>query len=184
MKKVVPHDRPLKWTKSKGWSVRKQKPTKPAQKVVQPRSSGHPPLGMSRCFIVYSSSMCCYTQLWGGTSMNMCYWSNMFAYSGWGHHKFCLLTCWSGRHGRRRCNLKRPLYIRYLYYLITRVDDLYWAESLLREQNNSWDLLFLKCVGAFSSPSYTKRQGAYVEHQKWRMVWPLGPGSPRAPRLD
>jgi hypothetical protein len=27
--------------------------------------------------------------------------------------------------------------IKYLYYLITRADDLHRAESLLREQNNS-----------------------------------------------
>jgi hypothetical protein len=28
-------------------------------------------------------------------------------------------------------------------------------------------------TGAFGSPSSTKRQGAYVEHQKWRTVRPL-----------
>jgi hypothetical protein len=38
MKKVVPHNRPVKQTKSKGRSVLKQKPTKLTQKVAQPRS--------------------------------------------------------------------------------------------------------------------------------------------------
>jgi hypothetical protein len=62
----------------------KKRPTTPAQKVVQPRSPGHPPLGMSRCFPVYSSPMCCPTQPWGGMAMNLYYWPNLFAYSGWG----------------------------------------------------------------------------------------------------
>jgi hypothetical protein len=31
------------------------------------------------------------------------------------------------RHGRRRFNPKRPMYIKYLYYLITRADDLHRA---------------------------------------------------------
>jgi hypothetical protein len=53
MKKVVPHNRPIKQTKSKGQSVQKQKPTKPAQKVAQPRSPSHPPLGMAWFFPVY-----------------------------------------------------------------------------------------------------------------------------------
>jgi hypothetical protein len=47
MKKVVPHNWPIKQTKSKGQSVRKQKPTKPAQKVAQPRSPNPPPPGMA-----------------------------------------------------------------------------------------------------------------------------------------
>jgi hypothetical protein len=50
MKTVVPHNQPIKQTKSKGWSVRKQKPTKPAQKVAQPRLPSHPLLGMAWCF--------------------------------------------------------------------------------------------------------------------------------------
>jgi hypothetical protein len=43
MKKVVPHNRPIKPTKSKRRSVRKQKLTKTAQKVAQLRSPSHPP---------------------------------------------------------------------------------------------------------------------------------------------
>jgi hypothetical protein len=35
-------------------------------------------------------------------------------------------------------------FIKYLYYLIVRADGLHRAESLLREQNNSWGQLFLK----------------------------------------
>jgi hypothetical protein len=70
-KKVVPHNRPIKQTKSKERSMRKQMPTKPAQKVAQPRSSGHPLPGMAWCFLlVYPSLMCCPTQVWGGTTMN------------------------------------------------------------------------------------------------------------------
>jgi hypothetical protein len=39
-------------------------------------------------------------------------------------------------------------------------------------------------AGAFGSPSSTKKAGAYVGHQNERTVWPLGPNSLRAPRLD
>jgi hypothetical protein len=46
-KKVVPHNRPIKQTKSKGRSVRKQKPTKRTQNVAQPRSPCHPPPGIA-----------------------------------------------------------------------------------------------------------------------------------------
>jgi hypothetical protein len=88
MKKVVPHNRPIKQTKSKGQSVLKQKPTKPTKKVAQPRSPCHPPPGIAWCFPVYPSSMCCPTHVWGGTMMNPYYWPNSFAYLGWGHHKF------------------------------------------------------------------------------------------------
>jgi hypothetical protein len=63
--------------------MRKQKSIRPPQKVVQPRSPGHPPLWMSRCFPVYSSLMCCPTQVWVGTVMNPYYWPNRFAYAGW-----------------------------------------------------------------------------------------------------
>jgi hypothetical protein len=45
MKKAVPHNRPIKQTKSKERSARKQKPTKPTQKVAQPRSPCHTPPG-------------------------------------------------------------------------------------------------------------------------------------------
>jgi hypothetical protein len=37
----------------------------------------------------------------------------------------------------KKMQSKWPLYIKYLYYLITRSDDLHRAESLLWEQNNS-----------------------------------------------
>jgi hypothetical protein len=59
----------------------------------------------------YSSPMCCPTQVWGGTVMSRYYLSNLFAYSDGGTTSFCLLTCWSGRYGRRGCNPKRPLCI-------------------------------------------------------------------------
>jgi hypothetical protein len=48
-KKAVAHNRPIKQTKSKGRSMRKQKPTKRAQKVAQPRSLCHPPSGIAWC---------------------------------------------------------------------------------------------------------------------------------------
>jgi hypothetical protein len=110
-KKLVPHDQPIKWTKSKRWYMQKQRPTKPAKKVVQPRSLGHPPPGISRYCPVYSSPMCCPTQVWGGTVMSRYYLSNLFAYLDGGTTSFCLLTCWSGRYGQRGCNPKRPLWI-------------------------------------------------------------------------
>jgi hypothetical protein len=91
MKKVVPHNRPIKPMKSKRRSVRKQKPTKTAQKVAQPRSPSHPSLEIARCFLVYPSPMCCPTHVWGGTAMNPYYWPNPFAFLGWGTTSFCLL---------------------------------------------------------------------------------------------
>jgi hypothetical protein len=84
MKKVVPHNRPIKQTKSKGRSVRKQKPTKRTQKVAQPRSPCHPPPGIAWCVPFYPSPMCCPAHVWGGTAMNSYYWPNLFAYLGWG----------------------------------------------------------------------------------------------------
>jgi hypothetical protein len=86
-KKTIPHDRPIKRTKSKGRSVQKQRLTKPTQEVVQPRSPCHLLLGMSRCFPVCSSPMCCPTQVWGGTTINPYYWPNSFAYSDLEYHK-------------------------------------------------------------------------------------------------
>jgi hypothetical protein len=64
--------------------MQKQRLTKLAQEVVQPRSPGHPPLGMLWCFPLYSSSMCCPTQVWGGMALNPYYWLNPFTYLGWG----------------------------------------------------------------------------------------------------
>jgi hypothetical protein len=77
-------NRPIKPMKSKGWSMRKQKPTKMAQKIAQSRSSSHPPPGIAWCFPDYPSSMCCPNHVWGGTAMNMYYWPNPFACLGWG----------------------------------------------------------------------------------------------------
>jgi hypothetical protein len=107
--------------------------------------------------------MCCPTQVWGSTTMNLYYWPNPFAYSGWGHHKFLSINMlirqtWSKRMQSEMASVHQSS-IKYLYYLITRADDLHRAESLLREQNNSWDLLFLKCASSFGLPSSTKRQG-------------------------
>jgi hypothetical protein len=84
MKKVVPHNRPIKQTKSKGRYVRKQKPTKWTQKVAQPRSPCHSPPGITWCVPFYPSPMCCPAHVWGGTAMNSYYWPNLFAYLGWG----------------------------------------------------------------------------------------------------
>jgi hypothetical protein len=73
MKKAVPHNRPIKQTKSKGRPVRKQKPTKRTQRVAQPRSPYHPPPGIAWCVPFYPSPMCCPTHVWGGTAMNLYY---------------------------------------------------------------------------------------------------------------
>jgi hypothetical protein len=80
--KAVPHDRPIKQSKSKSQSVQRQRPTKPTPKVVQPRSPTYPPLGMSWYFPVYSSPMCCPIQVLSGTTMNLYYLPNTFTYSG------------------------------------------------------------------------------------------------------
>jgi hypothetical protein len=82
MKKAVPHNRPIKQTKSKGRPV--QKPTKRTQRVAQPRSPCHPPPGIAWCVPFYPSPMCCPAHVWGGTAMNSYYWPNPFAYLGWG----------------------------------------------------------------------------------------------------
>ena len=134
-KKVVPHDRPIKQTKSKRRFEQKPMSTKLTQKVVQPRSPGHPPLGMAWCFPIYPSPMCCPTQVWGGTAMSPYCWLNLFAYSGSGHHMMVRQT-WPKRMQSETAFVHQSS-MNYLYYLITRVDDLHRDESLLREQNNS-----------------------------------------------
>jgi hypothetical protein len=85
---IVPHNRPIKQTKSKGRSVQKQKPTKRIQKVAQPRSPCHPPPGIAWCVPFYPSSMCCPAHVWGGTAMNLYYWPNPLLIWARGHHKF------------------------------------------------------------------------------------------------
>jgi hypothetical protein len=91
-----------------------------------------------------------------------------------GHHRFLLIDMLIRQITPKRMQSEttsmHQSFIKYLYYLITRADDLHRYESFLWEQNNSWDLLFPKRVGAFGSPSSTKRHKACVEHQKWRMV--------------
>jgi hypothetical protein len=141
MKTAIPHNRPIKQTKSKGQSVRKQKPTKPAQKVAPPGSSSHPPPGIAWCFPVYPSPMCCPTHVWGGTTMNQYYWPSPFAYLGWGHHKFLpidmlIRQTWPKMMQSETTSVHQSS-IKYLYYLIMRADDLHRGESLLWEQNNS-----------------------------------------------
>jgi hypothetical protein len=147
MKKVVPHNRPIKPTKSKRRFVRKQKLTKTTQKVAQLRSPSHPPPRIAWCFPFYPSPMCCPTHVRGGTAMNSYYWPNPFAYLGWGHHKFCLLTGWSGRHGRRGCNPKRPLCIKVSsrIYIIWSQDPMtcielnpYFGNKVAHEANCFW----------------------------------------------
>jgi hypothetical protein len=95
--------------------------------------------------------------------MNLYYWPNLFDYSGWGHHKFLpidmlIRQTWPKRMRSETTSVHQSS-IKYLYYLITRANDLHQVESLLWEQNNSCDLLFPKCAGAFGSPSSTKSQG-------------------------
>jgi hypothetical protein len=72
--------------------MQRQRPTKLAQKVVQPRSPAHPPPKMLWYFRIYSLLMRCPTQVWHGTIMNLYYLPIPFAYSGWGHHKFLLIN--------------------------------------------------------------------------------------------
>jgi hypothetical protein len=97
------------------WSVWKQRSTKLAQNVVQPSSPDHPPPGMSWCFPVYSSSMCYPTQVWAVRQW-ICITSPIRLLIRAGRTtSFCLLTCWSSRHGRRRCNLKWPMCIKVLW---------------------------------------------------------------------
>jgi hypothetical protein len=92
MKKVVPLDRPIKRTKSKRLSVQKQRLTKPTQNVVQPRLSRHPLPRISWYFLIYSSPMCCPTQVRGGTTMNSYYLPNNLLIQASGTTSFCLLT--------------------------------------------------------------------------------------------
>jgi hypothetical protein len=58
-------------------------------------------------------------------------WLNLFAYSGWGHHKFLpidmlIRQTWSKMMQSETTSVHQSS-IKYLYYLITRVDDLYRA---------------------------------------------------------
>jgi hypothetical protein len=74
-------------------------------------------------------------------AMNLYCWLNPFAYSSWRHHKFLSIDMlirqtWTKRMQSETASMHQSS-IKYLYYLITRVDDLHRAESLLQEQNNS-----------------------------------------------
>jgi hypothetical protein len=73
--------------------------------------------------------------------MNPYYWSNPFSYSGWGHYKFLPLDMLIRQTRPKRMQSEmtsmHQISIKYLYYLITRSDDLRRVESLLLEQNNS-----------------------------------------------
>jgi hypothetical protein len=134
-KKAIAHNRPIKHTKSKRRSLWKQRLTKPAQNVVQPRLAGHPPLGMAWCFPVYPSPMCCPTQVWGITTMNSYYWTNLFAYSCWAHHKvlpinMLIRQTWSNRIQSKMASMHQNS-IKYLYYLNTKDGDLHRVGSLL-----------------------------------------------------
>jgi hypothetical protein len=125
-KKAVPHNRPIKQTKSKRWSVLKQRLTKLDQNVVRPRSPGHPPLGWHgasqsihpRCVVLLK---CNVVQRWICITGLIC-----LIIRGGGTTSFCLLTCWLGRHGRRGCDLKRHLCIKVLsnIYII-------WSQELM-----------------------------------------------------
>jgi hypothetical protein len=159
-KKVVPRHRPIKQTNSKRRHVRKKRPTKPSQKVAQPRTYGHPPLGMAWCFSVYPSPICCLTQVWVVRR-----WIRITG-------PMCLLiwaggtTCFSYWHNDQADMAEEDAIQNNLcaskFYQIFILSDhesrwlaLTWV--LTSETNNSWDILFSKCVGAFGSPSFTKR---------------------------
>jgi hypothetical protein len=73
--------------------------------------------------------MCCPTQVWGGTLMILYYWTNLYAYSGWGHHKFLpidmlIRQTWPKRMQSETASVHQSS-IKYLYYLIIRADDLH-----------------------------------------------------------
>jgi hypothetical protein len=55
----------------------------------------------------------------------------------------------------------------------------YFGNKITHEVNSFWS--FRWC---FWIAKLHQKAGAYVEHQKWQMVRPLGPNSPRAPQLD
>jgi hypothetical protein len=176
MKKVVPHNRLVKQLESKRRSVQRREqlnwPRSGATKIAW-SSSSRDVMVLSSLFI---ADLLSYSNVGWYNDESVLLAQSVYLFGPEGITSFCLLTCWSRRHGQRRCKVKTTSMhqssIKYLYYLITRDDDLHRAESLLREQINSWDLLFSKCAGAFGSPSSTKRQRACVEHQKWRTVWP------------
>jgi hypothetical protein len=73
--------------------------------------------------------------------MNLYYWPNPFAYLGWGYHRFLPIDMSIRQSWPKRIQSKtvyvHQIFIKYLYYLIARADDLHRAESLLWEQNNS-----------------------------------------------
>jgi hypothetical protein len=117
--------------------MRKQKPIKPAQKVMQPRSPSYPPLGMSRCFPVYSSPMCCPTQVWVGTAMNLYYWPNLFAYAGWGAPQVLPIGMLFRQTWPKKMQSKMASVHQMFILSDHKSHDLHRADSLLQEQNNS-----------------------------------------------
>jgi hypothetical protein len=144
MKNVVPHNPPIKSTKSKRWSPRKQRPTKTVQKVAQPRSSSHPSPGLAWCFSFYPSPMCCPTHvLVVRRRIHITGQICLLIWAG-GTTSFCLLTGWSDRHGRRECSSKRPMWIKVLssIYIIWSQEPMtcielspYFGNKITREVN-------------------------------------------------
>jgi hypothetical protein len=127
-KMVIPHNRPIKQTKSKWRYVR----TKPAQKVAP---MCHPLLGMAWCLPVYPSPMCCPTQVWVVRRWICISGSIRLLIRAVGHHNFLPIDMlirhtWPKRMQTETTYVHQSS-INYLYYLILRADDLHLAESLL-----------------------------------------------------
>jgi hypothetical protein len=121
MKKVVPHAQPIKRTKSKRQSTRKQRPTKPDQERLIILLQGCHGAFQSihhRCVVLLNCGV-----VWRWICITV---PNCLLIRAVGTTSFCLLTCWSGRHGRRGCNPKRRLCIKVLsnIYII-------WSQELM-----------------------------------------------------
>jgi hypothetical protein len=147
-KKTVPHDRSTKKPRSPAKTKRPnkttQKATRQASPVLPMRPGYFPP--------VYSSLIYYPTQMWNGTKMNPWYIYSPFVYPGWGGTSILfILIHWSNGHGRERYNPKRPLCIGAL------LNDLHIEKPVTYIRFSSY---------AFGSSTLTKRQGAYVGHQK------------------
>jgi hypothetical protein len=84
----------------------------------------------------------------------------------WGTSILFILIHWSNGHGRERYNPKRPLYIGAL------LNDLHIKKPVTYIRFSSY---------AFGSSTFTKKQGAYVGHQKSLADGPaLRPAGPRS----
>jgi hypothetical protein len=100
---------------------------------------------------IYSSSVYCPTQMWNGTTMNPWYMYSPFVYPGWGAPPFYSFWSIDQMVMAEKDTIQNDIYTLMLYWMI----------SILKKP-----VTYIRLSSyAFGLSTFTKRQGAYVEHQ-------------------